>query len=391
MISLNEAFQIVINQKVFPEIEEVDFLDAIDRVLAENIYTDIDFPSFDRSAMDGYACKWSDIHKILEVIEIIPAGKVPEKEVFEGQCAQIMTGAMIPKGADCVLMVEYIEKMDNTHIRYLKDRSKTNIRYKAEDLKSGDLVLEKGTLLYAAHLAVLASVGAVKVKVYRQPQIGIISTGDEIVEPNLKPELSQIRNSNAYQLMAQVIKTGAKASYIGKASDNKESTFEFINKGLENSDMIILTGGVSMGEFDHVPAILKKSGVDILFQKIAVQPGKPTTFGLKGSKFIFGLPGNPVSSFIQFELLVKHLILKMMGNHYQPPVIRIPMENEYRRRKTERMSWFPVSINDSGNAVPAEYHGSAHLFALTNAQGLSYIDAGKEVIEKGELVNVRLI
>jgi len=391
MISLNEAFRIVESAKVFPEHETISFLNANNRVLAENIFSDLDFPSFDRSAMDGFACKESDIHQTLEIVETIPAGKVPENIITNGKCAKIMTGAMIPEGADCVLMVEFTEMTDHNHVHYLKDKTKKNIRYRAEDLKKGDVVLTKGTILKPAHIAVLASVGAVNINVFKKINVGIISTGDEIVEPENKPELSQIRNSNAYQLMAQVEQCGANAIYIGKAADNESSTYEFIRKAIAASDIILLTGGVSMGEFDHVPGILKKAGFDILFQKIAVQPGKPTTFGIKDNKFVFGLPGNPVSSFIQFELLVRHLIFRMMGHNYQPVILQIPIADDYRRKKAERMSWFPVTINEKGLAVPSEYHGSAHIFALTEANGLTYIDEGKELIQKGDLVNVRLI
>jgi len=391
MISLEEAYNIVMGTEVKLQTEKVPFTNVLNRVLAENIFADDDYPGFSRSAMDGYACHIADINKELKVIEIIPAGKIPEKKIGNGEASQIMTGAMLPEGAECVLMVEDIEKTGKNTIRYLKEKTKANIRYQGEDLKKGDLVLKTGELIMPSHIGVMATVGATNCLVYRKPSIGIISTGDEIVEPDQKPEISQIRNSNAYQLIAQVQKTGAEPIYLGKADDNEESTYNLINKGFLECDMLLLTGGVSMGEFDFVPNILLKAGFSILFQKIAVQPGKPTTFGIKNDKIIFGLPGNPVSSFIQFELLVKPLIYKMMGHQFNPLQIRLPMKEEYQRKKTERMSWFPVRINNEGKLIPMNYHGSAHIFALSQAHGLSYIEAGKEIIHKDELVDVRLI
>ncbi|MBT4727331.1 MAG: molybdopterin molybdotransferase MoeA [Bacteroidetes bacterium] len=391
MILLEEAYKIVMDSVELMKTEKINFTNSLGLILANDIFSDIDMPPFDKSAMDGYACKMTDINQELEVIEVIPAGKSPKKEIKQGECAQIMTGAMIPNGADCVLMVEHTEKTADNRIKYLKEKTKDNICYKAEDVQTGQKVIEKGTLIKPQHIAILASVGATEIEVYQKPKVGVISTGDEIVEPHVKPGPSKIRNSNGYQLFSQIERCNAIANYVGIASDNEEDTYHVIMKAMEENDVILLSGGVSMGEFDFVPYIMQKAGIDIKFQKIAVQPGKPTTFGIKESKRIFGLPGNPVSSYIQFELLVRPLLAEMMGHTFNPLQISMEMGIDHSRKRSERMSWYPITIADNGTVIPASYHGSAHIHGLESADGISFFPIGKAEIKKGEKVHVRLI
>ncbi|MBT7827750.1 MAG: molybdopterin molybdotransferase MoeA [Bacteroidetes bacterium] len=391
MILLEEAYKIVMDSVELMKTEKINFTNSLGLILANDIFSDIDMPPFDKSAMDGYACKMTDINQELEVIEVIPAGKSPKKEIKQGECAQIMTGAMIPNGADCVLMVEHTEKTAENRIKYLKEKTKDNICYKAEDVQTGQKVIEKGTLIKPQHIAILASVGATEIEVYQKPKVGVISTGDEIVEPHVKPGPSKIRNSNGYQLFSQIERCNAIANYVGIASDNEEDTYHVIMKAMEENDVILLSGGVSMGEFDFVPYIMQKAGIDIKFQKIAVQPGKPTTFGTKESKRIFGLPGNPVSSYIQFELLVRPLLAEMMGHTFNPLQISMEMGIDHSRKRSERMSWYPITIADNGTVIPASYHGSAHIHGLESADGISFFPIGKAEIKKGEKVHVRLI
>ncbi|HPD65648.1 MAG TPA: molybdopterin molybdotransferase MoeA [Bacteroidia bacterium] len=391
MILLEKAIKIVLESISVKDPEEITLMEALHRIIAEDIFSDLDMPAFDRSAMDGYACKMKDIHRELKVIEVIAAGQFPQKVIHDGECSQIMTGAPIPEGADCVLMVEDIEKTGENTIRYKKEKTKKNIRYQGEDLKKGQIVIKAGTCLEPAHLALLATVGKAKVTVYQRPVVGIISTGDELVEPDQIPVKSQIRNSNAYQLYGQVLKNRAIPLYFGIAEDKADVLYNAIKNALEKSDILLLTGGVSMGEFDYVPEIMKQLGIEIKFQKIAVQPGKPTTFGVKGQKLIFGLPGNPVSSFIQYELVVKPAVYRIMGLNYHPAPLYLPFGIEYTRKHTERMAWFPVVLNEKGEIIPSEYHGSAHINSLADAFGIASIEIGKSKIEKGELVHVRLI
>jgi len=348
-------------------------------------------PPFNKSAVDGYACRRSNLSANLEVIEVVRAGRVPQKVIANNQCAKIMTGAPVPEGADAVIMVEDVEDIGSNFIRYTKNTVKDNICYVGEDILEGDVVLTKNTHIKPQHIAVLATAGCVHPLVFKQVKIGVLSTGDELVEPAIKPGLSQIRNSNAYQLLAQVEKVGAFPDYMGIALDTEESTREKIQQAFANNDIVLLTGGVSMGDYDYVPQILNEMDVVLKFKSIAVQPGRPTVFGILKNKFIFGLPGNPVSAFVQFELLVKPLIFKLSGHEYSPLTLRLPMAKHYSRKKSGRMSWLPVQINDEGAIVPMEYHGSAHINALTLADGLIAVPIGKTTIEKGDLVDVRQI
>lgn len=392
MITFEEAYNIVINRKTRLSTEEIGFHHSLNRVLAEDIRSDINMPPFDKSAMDGFACKMADIGKELKIVETIAAGQEPQKAVGDGECSKIMTGAIIPEGADCVLMVEHTEVLANGNIRFTKDSTKSNICYLGEDVKTNDLVLEKGILIQPQHIAIMASVGATNIKVYRKPKVAILSTGDELTEPENRPEGSMIRNSNGHQLIAQVLNINAEPIYLGIVKDTKEATEEAISRAFNEADIVLLTGGVSMGEFDFVPEIMRKLDVNILFQSIAVQPGKPTVFGTKGTdKFIFGLPGNPVSSFMQFELLVKPLIHSLQDRSFSPLAIKMPMGSKYSRKKSVRKSFIPVNITKEGTVVPVDYHGSAHIHALDKADALISIPIGETQLEEGQIVHVRLI
>ena len=217
MIIFEDAYKLVINSAVKVENEYVDLNNSLNRILAEDVISDINMPPFNKSAMDGYACRKEDIHNELQIIEVIPAGKAPEKRIEKNLCYKIMTGAMVPEGADCVLMVEHTKNLSENKIKFIKESTNNNIAYAAEDVKQGDIVLKKGIKIKAQHIAVMAAVGYIKPLVASKIRVGIISTGNEIVEPDIKPGLSQIRNSNAYQLIAQVEQAGAIPNYIGIA------------------------------------------------------------------------------------------------------------------------------------------------------------------------------
>jgi molybdopterin molybdotransferase len=391
MIGFEEALKMVTGSDYEVGMEKVDILDSMNRILAEDIRSDIPMPPFDKSAVDGYAFRLADLGKDLEVIEVIPAGKMPEKKIGQGQCSKIMTGAPMPEGADRVIMVEDVEETGQKTIRLLKDKVKNNICYLGEDIQQDEIILTKGSLIQPQHIAVMATAGCTRPRVYRKVRVAIISTGDELVEPFQNPEPSQIRNSNAFQLVAQVRKFGGIPDYIGIAADTEEDTHKKIARALDGNDVVLLTGGVSMGDFDHVPKVLKELEVEIQFKSIAVQPGRPTVFGIKNRQFFFGLPGNPVSSFVQFELLVKPLLYKLTGFDYQPVIWRLSMGKDYSRRKSGRLSWLPVRINDKGEVIPIDYHGSAHINALTMAHGLVSMAIGQTEIKKGEFVDVRQI
>jgi molybdopterin molybdotransferase len=391
MIDFEIALDIVLNSTIELKTEEVTLDKSIGKILAKDIHSDIEMPPFNKSAMDGFACKRDDTDIVLEIIETIPAGYAPQNKVGKNQCSRIMTGGMVPEGADCVIRVEDTEMVDKNSVQILTTMKNNNIAYQGEDVKVGQKVLDKGIIIKPQTIAVLASVGCAEITVSKMPIVGVISTGSELVEPNQKPGLSQIRNSNSYQLVGQISKLNCISKYYGIAEDTEEATFKIITKALSECDVVLLTGGVSMGDFDFVPKVFEKIGVDIKFEQLAVQPGKPTTFGLYKNKRIFGLPGNPVSSYVQFELLVKPLLYQMMGHEYKQENIFMPLGVEYKRRNTTRRSWIPVQLNDNGEVIPVSYHGSAHIHSLAFADGLINIGIGKELIEKGEVVDVRLI
>lgn len=389
MVTFEVALQIVNSSAILLPKENVQLEESMNRILAEDVTADMDMPPFDKSAMDGFACRREDLSEQLEIVETIKAGDVPQKKIGSNQCARIMTGSKVPEGADCVVMVEQTEKLTDNFIRFTGSKTADNIARKAEDIKVGDTVLWKGTLLQPQHIAVLASVGCVNPLVYKQPRVAILTTGDEIVEPHIKPEGTCIRNSNGIQLVNQVKKLGAIANYMGIVGDTPEETDLAIKKALAENDVIILTGGVSMGDFDFVPEILKKNEVDILFEKVAVKPGRPTVFGKKQNRFVFGLPGNPVSSFIIFELIAKPFIYRLMGHDYKPVQLQVPVGLDYSRKKADRIAWTPVKL-ENGTAIPVDYHGSAHIHSLCFSNGLMAMDVGISEYKKGELVDVRL-
>jgi molybdopterin molybdotransferase len=391
MITFEEAFSIVMNSAFGTGTEEISFTDSTGRILAEKITSDVDMPPFNRSAVDGYACRTRDLNNDLEVVEVIAAGQVPSRKPEENQCSKIMTGAIVPEGCDMVFMIEDSVALPSGKIRFSGSDPKVNISLRGEDVRAGDTVVEPGKLIRPQDIAVMASVGHINVKVRRKPVTGIISTGDELVEPSKVPGISQIRNSNAYQLLSQAGRAGADARYHGIAPDNEESTYRLIERAINESDILLLTGGVSMGDFDFVPGVLKRAGVELLFEQIKVQPGKPTIFGIHPKALVFGLPGNPVSSFIQFETLVRPLINRMMGYDWKSPEMELPMASRYERKSAVRMGWIPVKITENKEVTAIDYHGSAHISALPHADGIISIGEGIKFIEKGEKVVVREI
>lgn len=391
MITFEEASVIVMQSVFVTETETINFSNSYQRILDEDIASDIDMPPFNRSAVDGYACHLTDINHNLDVIEVIPAGKEPVSKVGKDQCSKIMTGAIVPDGCDVVFMVEESEIQPDNKIRFTGSEPKLNISFKGEDVKNGDVVLKKGKYIQPQDIALMASVGHVEVHVKKKPVVGIICTGDELIHPSGTPGISQIRNSNAYQLSAQVTRAGGTGIDFGIAPDDENITLKVIEKAIQECDIVLISGGVSMGDFDFVPAVLKRAGVNILFDQVNVQPGKPTTFGIHSKALVFGLPGNPVSSFIQFEVLVRPLINRMMGYNWKPGEYKLPLAVNYERKSSLRKGLIPVYINRDMEVMPVVFHGSAHIAALSNSDGIITLNPGINSLKKGEIVNVRQI
>jgi molybdopterin molybdotransferase len=389
MTPLDEALNLILETGKSLSPEKIPLALAYNRVLAEDVYSDIDIPSFNKSAMDGFAIRSQDIHNEWEVIEFIPAGSKAEKEVKKNQCSRVMTGGMVPQGADMVVMVEHTEELPNGKFRSVKGKSKSNILHRGEDVKKGEMVLEKGTLLQPPHIGILAGAGKSEVEVYSLPKMAISSTGTELVEPNVIPEPPFIRNTNSYHLQALCAKEGIQAENAGILEDDPGVITTKIKELLEENDIVIFTGGASFGDHDFSKTVMENLGADIKFTKLAIQPGKPALFATVGDKYLFGLSGNPVSSSVQFILLVRPFIHFLCGQKEEGKVFNLPMAHSHSRKKAERALFFPVKITSNSKAVPVDYHGSAHLNAFETADALACFPIGKFELKEGEIVDVR--
>jgi molybdopterin molybdotransferase len=389
MISLEQAIAIVESSvKVLPE-EQVPFIRAMNRVLSREVLSDTDMPPFHKAAMDGFACRKADLEHELEIIEEISAGKMPLKKIGHRECTRIMTGSMVPGGADYILMKEHAEISASGKIRCLKESDDDNICYQGEDVRAGDSILKPGTRLLPVHLAMLASVGCINPFVYRMPVVAVLSTGNELVQPDQKPGAAQIRDSNGYQLVAQVSQMGLPCDYLGIVKDSKSALSEVLTGALERYELVLISGGVSVGDYDYVPEVLDRLRVNTLFHGMHVRPGKRLLFGKRDDRYVVGMPGNPVSSLVQFEVLVKSLLNRLMGCTDKPPRLLLPLENDYIRKKKETLSLVPVDLTETGTVVPLEYHGSAHIQAYAGARGIMEVSLGVLELKKGAMVYVR--
>ncbi|MCL2738936.1 MAG: molybdopterin molybdotransferase MoeA [Bacteroidales bacterium] len=406
MITFEQALQVVLDavgkKADLPKerCEYVSLEDSCGRVLQQVVKTDRDTPPFHKSAMDGYACTYADLEqgRPMRLLEVVPAGTTPKYQITGGCCSKVMTGAMVPQGAEYVLMVEDAIVEDNTvctapHCRIAPH--KTNICLRGEDVQAGVPLLNLGAFLKPQHIAMLAAYGYTELCVAIKPKVGIISTGDELVEPSVTPSDVQIRNSNGWQLLAQVSRAGASPSYYGIVQDKAQALRAALMQALKENAVVVLSGGVSMGDFDMVPEVLKSLGVNILFDRVAVQPGKPTLFGVWNnggdSRYLFGLPGNPVSSFIQFELMVRPLLMSLMGAFPQAITLRLPLSHPYRRKSAERMAHLPMEIDESGRCNLLNYNGSGHITALNTAHGMARIPLGVLELQEDAAVEVILL
>ncbi len=404
MLKFENAYEIVMNHAKKLGTISVDLSKALGRVLAEDILSDIDMPPFDKSAMDGYACRFEDLDNELEIIEEIQAGCLPVKTVGINECSKIMTGAVIPDGTNCVIIIEETELTKNGKVKYLKDLSDStkelkskcckkdgeNICRKSEDIAKGDIVLKAGMVLKPSHIAVLATVGSVKPLVYKRPYVGVIATGTELIEPYDKPYDAKIRNSNSYQLCAQIRSIGCEPKYYGIAEDSESVIEHVMAEALAENDVVLISGGVSMGDYDYVPFCMKQNGMKILFDRVAIQPGKPITFAVSENAACFGMPGNPVSTYMQFELLVKPFLFKIMGYDFKPLIFPMMLGENIIRERAVRESIIPVELKE-GKVYPLAYHGSAHINALSVSDYVVSIPLGITEIKKGSFINVRQI
>ncbi len=377
--------------------EEVPLADSLGRVLREDVSSDIEMPPFDRAAMDGYAVRASDVSeapRTLPVAGLIKAGDPPDFELPAGQAAQIMTGAPVPSAADAVVPVEQTERAGGDDVRLLSaPAAGAHVAPRGSEVRRGDRVLEAGRLVDAAATAVLATVGRAQVSVGKRPSVAVLVTGDELVPVEALPQGGQIRNSNGPALAAQARSCGAVVAPLGVAADRADALAAAMRPGLE-ADVLVVSGGVSAGEFDLVEDVFAGYGVEVFFDQVAIKPGKPLVFGRRDETLVFGLPGNPVSAMVTFEVFVRPALLALQGAcALGRPVVVAELLGSLKNR-SKRSAHLPVVVSARGSglfAEPVQSRGSADVVAHARATGLAVLDADQRDAAAGDRVSVRVL
>lgn len=396
MISVEEAQARVLELISLLGSEEVAFTDAHNRVLREDVTAPRDIPSGDNTAMDGYAVRAEDVANApmsLRVIDDLPAGAVPRVRLEPQTAIRIMTGALMPDGADTVVHVELTDGgRDVVRINESLTRG-ANIRRRGEDMREGDIVLRSGTLIRAGEIGVLASVQKARVAVARRPTIAIISTGDEITGVDEQLSEGKVVNSNSYSIAALAHEAGAEPRNLGVVRDDRDATIAALERALD-CDFVITTGGVSMGAYDFVKDALEAIGAETKFWRVAMKPGKPVIVSTLRDRVIFGLPGNPVSCMVAFHLFVAPAIRKAMGmSEILPPIVRMRLAAPLRS-KGDRRAYMRVRVAaESGELVahPMRAQGSGVSTSMIGANGLAILNEGVCEVVAGEMVDTLLI
>lgn len=398
MISVEEAREIILGKiERIHETEEVPILEALGRVLDEDIYAEANIPPFDNSAMDGYAVRSEDVAGAwpagpveLKVLGDVAAGYIPESPIGPGETIRIMTGAPMPEGADAVVMVENTERTDDGVLIFVPARRGENVRFAGEDIRAGDVALKRGKKIIPGDIGILASVGKANVRVVRKPIVAIITTGDELVDIDEPLTPGKIRNSNAYSIAAQVIDTGCTPLMLGIAVDSREALLAKVEEAA-GADMIVTTGGVSVGDHDFVKDILDQAG-EMVFWQVAMKPGKPLAFGIVDGKPLIGLPGYPTSSMVSFEQFARPALLKMSGRSDTSRMTIDAVFEEAFKNKSGRRNMIRVVVTKEDGVFKARLSGpqkSGSLRPMTLANGLMVIPEDTE-IKPGDKVEVQL-
>jgi molybdopterin molybdotransferase len=393
VVKFHEARETVIQQTIKRRgalrIESVPLQQSAGRVLADTIVADRDFPPFARATRDGYAVRAADVAVVdvaaapakLRVLGQVKAGDHYSGAIATGECVEIMTGAPVPDGADAVVMVEYtVPDGDAVEIHRSASRGE-NIVPTGSEARRGERLLAPGRRIGYGEVAMLAAVGARAVKVYRQPRVAILPTGDEVVELDVEPGPYQIRNSNSLSLQAQVGAAHGVPLPVGIAPDREDRLREMIAEGLK-SDLLLLSGGVSAGKFDLVEKVLAEFDTEIFFDGVLIQPGRPLVFGRAGKAFVFGLPGNPLSTMVTFELFVRPCLALLGGDDAPPaPFLRARLGCDLRR-KPGLAAFLPASLTGHTHdpvVTPVEWKGSGDIASLTRAN--CFLAVPEEVAE----------
>lgn len=402
MISVDKAIEIILSSvQLINTKEQVSLFEAWGRVLSEDIIAPSNVPPKNNSAMDGYAVNFSDVCSAgegtpaeLKVYEEIRAGEKSDGKILKkGYAIRIMTGAPIPDGADVVVPFEDTKEINGIVFINKHFEQYENIRFAGEDIRKGETVLKKGTGLDSAEIGLLASMNISDVTVAGKPRVAILSTGDEILEPgNDNPE-GKIFNSNAYTLYSEVKKYGGNPFYAGIVKDEKSVVFNRFSE-LQEYDIIISSGGVSMGKYDFIPDVLRELGINIKVEKILMKPGKPVVFGTKGEKLFFGLPGNPVSVMVSFNRFVRPALLKMTGSlKIDKPAIHAFSEEDLVKKTGRRyyLRGHYTIRNGEFYVKSTGPQGSGILTSMSSANCLIILPEDTEKVKAGEKVEIELI
>lgn len=401
MIDVDKALSIIDENTKELALEKRDIVSCLNKVLAEDIYSKDNLPPFDKSAMDGYAIKSEDTRNYntekvveFEIKGLIKAGDYCEEELKAGQAFKIMTGAPLPKGADAVIEIEKVEVEGNI-LKVSQEVSKDNNVIKlGEEIKVDELALNSGSNVRPVEIGLLASLGYSSVKVYKSPTIALIITGDELVDVDSKLEKGKIRNSNEYSLKALIKNLGAKALSLGVVADDKDTLTGKVKYALENADIVVSSGGASVGDYDFVDVVLKEIGADVKFNSVAIKPGKPVTFATYKEKLFFSLPGNPLSLITTFEEFVKPAIEKMMGKQIENKgEFSVILADDFKAKRG-RKKYVYVEIKEDNGKYYAYKVGSQcsnHLMTMSEANGIIIIPEECGNVKTGEVLNGKFI
>lgn len=396
MIPISEALKIIEREAHPLKTETIDLARAIGRVLAQKVSADMDLPPFNRSQMDGFAVRSKDTKNAPARLRIIGesiAGKGFDGKLESGETVRIMTGARVPDGADAVQKVELTAEQDDfVEIAEFAKKGE-NINLFASEIKSGAPIFGKGEIISAPMIAALASFGCAQIKVFKQPKIAILSTGSEIVEISQKPAKDQIRNSNSMMLQVFAAECGA-AAILPSVKDDVESLTAAIKHAIESCDILITTGGVSVGDYDYTKPVLRDLGARIFFEKVSLKPGKPTVFAKKDDCLIFGLPGNPVSSAVTFYLFVRTAMLRMQSAAKCDLKKGFAVAADKIKAAPERDSVLPASVaaNERGELTieSLRFNGSSNFIAFARANALVLVPQAKN-LEAGAIAEVMFL
>ena len=398
MLDYEDARALVFENVIALEKSLCPLIESQGLALSEDILAPHGMPLFDNSAVDGYAVQAADLATAskdnpvrLEKLGYISAGDTGEEQIVSGQCVQIATGAPLPPGADTTVMKEDIE-LDATHVRFFQAIPKTeNVRYYGEDIAEGQTVIAAGTVIGPAQMAVLATFGFAEVPVRRVPKISIVSTGSELVDVAQNPQTGQIRESNRYMLAGMVKQESCEVVKMSMVPDIQEILKQEFEEALQ-ADVALVSGGMSVGDKDFAKPLLKEMGVEEIFWKIKFKPGKPLFFGRRGKTLVFGLPGNPASSYVLFEEFVRPALRQMMGRRILEEGMVKARLDEAILKTHKRLHFMRGQLyekNGEYHVRPLDFQGSHSISSLVEANGLIRVEANSPSLPKGCLVSVR--